>query len=67
MRGPRKTGSDVSKQGTSSVEPSFGEDLDGGAGRPPLPRQIIRPGTSGPKLKQKRKQSHAEPEDKGSS
>lgn len=67
VSGRRKTGSDSDSQGTASVEPSFGEDLDRGMERVPLSRRIVRPGTSGPKLKQKRKQSRPEPEDKGSS
>lgn len=67
MSGRRKTGSDNGDQGISSNEPSFGEELDSGLERLPLPRRIVRPGTSGPKLKQKRKQFHPEPEDKGSS
>lgn len=67
MSGRRKAGSDNRDQGISSNEPSFGEDLDRGMVRVPLPRRIVRPGTSGPKLKQKRKQTLPEPDDKDNS
>ncbi len=67
MSGHRKTGIENGDQGISSNEPSFGEDFDRGEARLPIPRRIVRPGISGPKLKQKRKQSHPEPEDKDSS
>lgn len=63
MIGHQKTGNDKGELGASPKEPSFGEDLDRGEERLPLPRQIVRPGTYGPKLKQKRKQLDPEPED----
>lgn len=63
MIGRQKTGNDKEEPGAFSNEPSFGEDLDRGEERLPLPRRIVRPGTYGPKLKQKRKQFDPESED----
>lgn len=64
MIGRQKTGDDKGDRGASSSEPSFGEDLDRGEDRPlPIPRRMVRQGTCGPKLKQKRKQFDPEPED----
>lgn len=63
MIGGQKTRNDKGGRVASSSEPSFGEDLDRDAELLPLPRRIVRPGTRGPKLKQKRKQLDPEPED----